>query len=59
MNSKSSKQRLLNAQYTGYRLVEIRLPKGQSTLVGSTCFMLDERYIQDGTEHDLISGQKG
>ena len=51
-----SKLRVLNVQCIRYRLVEIGLPTGLSTLVESTCFELDERYIQSGTEHDLISG---
>ena len=58
MYSKSSKHRVLSAQYTGQHHLEIGLPKGPSTLVELTCFVLDEKYIQGGTEHDLISGQK-
>ena len=58
MNSRSSKHRVLNAQYTRYRLAEIRLPERPSTLVEPTGFVLDEKYVQSGTEHDLISGQE-
>lgn len=49
MNSRSSKHRVLNAQYTRYRPAEIRLPKGPSILVELTGFVLDEKYIQGGT----------
>ena len=55
-DSKSAKLRVRNAQCIRYRLVEIGLLTGLSTLVESTCFELDERYIQSGTEHDLMTG---
>ena len=46
--------------YTRYRyqLAEFVYRQGLSTLVESTCFELDEKYIQSGTVHDLISGQQ-
>ena len=60
VNLRSFTHGCLMRNYTRYRyrLAEICLPKEWWTFVESTCFELDEKYIQSGKEHDLITGQQ-